>query len=510
MAVVIGLDIGTTSTKAVVFAQDGQVLGKHAVHYPLYQPDVNRAEQDPDEIMRAVMEAVKEAVTRAGVRPAEIVAIGFSSAMHSLMLVDKDYRPLTKVITWADNRSAAQAERLRRNGEGLALYKQTGTPIHPMSPLTKLLWFKEEESSLIDQAAKCISIKEYVLYQLFETEVIDYSIASATGLFDLTTLTWNEAALKLVGLDKSKLSQPVPTTTVLTGMNKELAEKMNLDPMTPFVIGASDGVLANLGVGATEAGEVAVTIGTSGAVRAMVPSPLTDAYGRTFCYALTEDCWVVGGPSNNGGILMRWLRDNWFKNDRDLAQLTEDEQYQWMVAEAANISAGAEGLLCLPYFAGERAPLWNPDARGVLFGMSLHHTRAHVIRAMVEGICFSILSISRVLEELAGQAKVVYASGGFARSPEWRQIMANVLGRKLLMPQSTEASALGAAALALYGLGEMKTLGDVKKWIHIQEEYPPMAVEHQVYQGLYPLYEHLSHHLTDEFQRISSFQQGTR
>lgn len=506
MSVVIGLDIGTTSTKAVVFSQEGQVLAKVAVHYPLYQPKVHWAEQDPDEILEAVLAAVQKAVTIAKVKPSEIEAIGFSSAMHSLLLVDRDHHPLTKMITWADNRSAAQAKWLIETGEGKALYRMTGTPIHPMSPLTKLLWFKEEEPSLLRQAAKCISIKEYVLYQLFAKEVVDYSIASATGMFDLATLSWNEQALRLVGIDQSMLSEPVPTTTVLTGMNKELAERMHVDPMTPFVIGASDGVLANLGVGATQTGEVAITIGTSGAIRAVVPSPLTDPHGRTFCYALTDDCWVIGGPSNNGGILMGWLRENFFKNDREWAQLNEEEQYRRMAAEAANIPAGAEGLLCLPYFAGERAPLWNPDARGVLFGLGLHHSRTHIIRAIVEGICFNMLSINRVLEQLAGQAHVVYASGGFVQSPEWLQMMADVLGYKLLMPQSTEASALGAAALALYGLGEMKEIHEVKKWIEIQEAHQPQSEAHQRYQELYPLYEQLSQQLAQPFERISSLQ----
>jgi gluconokinase len=260
----LGVDIGTTSTKAVAFDLGGRVISHHSVEYPLLTPTPFTAEQDPEEILRAVLEAIKTAAHRAHSADGAIACVAFSAAMHSLIAVDHDGKPLTRSITWADNRAASWAKRIGREWGGSAIYRRTGTPIHPMSPLAKLVWLRHEEADLFGRAARFVGIKEYVLFRLFGCYVVDYSIASATGLFNIERLDWDDEAIALAGVERDRLPSPVPTTFRLEGLTPAIAAELGLSPNTPFIIGANDGVLSNLGVDAIGAGEMAITIGTSG------------------------------------------------------------------------------------------------------------------------------------------------------------------------------------------------------------------------------------------------------
>ncbi|SFJ43166.1 gluconokinase [Thermoflavimicrobium dichotomicum] len=504
--VAVGLDIGTTSTKAVVFGKGGVILGKHAVDYPLIHPQPAWAEQEPEQILQAVIDSIRHALRKANASQDQVLAVGMSCAMHSLILLDRDAKPITRSIIWADNRSVRQAEKIKTEWDGHQIYLRTGTPIHPMSPLTKILWFKEERPDLFAKAAKFVSIKEYVVYRLFGQFVVDESLASATGLFHLQNRQWDEKVLQQLGIRSEQLSTIVPTTHVLTGLHEHLAIQMGLRSDTKFVMGASDGVLANLGVGAIEDGEIAVTIGTSGAIRTVTDRPRTDEKGRTFCYALTDRHWVIGGPTNNGGILLRWLRDEFAAPEIEVARKLGIDPYDLIIQYAEKVPAGSEGLLFLPFLSGERAPYWNANARGVFFGIGMHHKREHFIRAVLEGVIFSILSVGVALHDLVGPAKDIRASGGFAKSPTWRQILSDVMGRELLVPESHEASALGAAALALYALGEMKELKEVKDWIRISHRHQPHIENTEVYMEMFYMYERVYHKLKDEFELLAKFQ----
>ncbi|CAM4231402.1 gluconokinase [Bacillus manliponensis] len=503
---VIGIDIGTTSTKAVVFTERGKVISSHAVDYPIIQPYVGWAEQDPDVICSAVYKSVSVAIEKGNVQQEDISSIGISTAMHSLIAVDKDCNPLTHSIIWADNRSVGQAEKLLKEMDGLNIYKRTGTPIHPMSPLSKLLWMKEEEPELFVSTCKSISIKEYVIYQLFSQYVVDYSIASATGLFSLQTLDWDQDVLTLLDLSKEKLSKPVPTTYILKGMKPELAKKMGIHMETPVVIGASDGVLANVGVGAVSPGEAAITIGTSGAVRTISSHVNIDVQGRTFCYALTNQHWVVGGPTNNGGILLRWLRDEFGSPEKEVARKLGVDPYDLLIQYAERVPAGANGLLFLPFLSGERAPYWNANARGTFFGVNLQHTREHFIRAVMEGVCMSVFSVALAIRDSTGPLSEIRVSGGFARSAFWRQMLSDMMGKELLVPESHEASALGAAALALYAIGKIDSLEEVKDWIDIVHHHVPNKENTALYLEMFYMYERLYNRLKDEFDVIADFQ----
>jgi len=421
-----------------------------------------------------------------------LIGLSFSTVMHSLIVVDDQGQPLTNSITWADRRSAPWVSKLRQQCDAHALYSRTGTPIHPMSPLVKLMWLRYEQPELFNRAAKFISIKEYILYRWFGTYMVDYSIANATGLFNMHTLDWDEEALDLAGVRIAQLSQLMPTTHVLSSMTPEVASQMGIAADVPVVIGASDGVLANLGVGAIAPDTVAITVGTSGAVRTMLASPQTDKQERLFCYALTAQHWVIGGATNNGGIALRWIRENLADTEVDTARLLQKDAYDILTAIAATIPAGSNGLIFHPYLAGERSPIWGANARGSFFGLGLDHTKAHIIRAVLEGIVYNLHTISTALQTAVGPARSIRATGGFAHSVLWRQMLADVFNRTVIIPESNEGSCFGAAVLGLYALGRIPNLEQVFEMLSETHTHHPIAENAERYQKILPLYAQLS------------------
>jgi gluconokinase len=502
----MGVDIGTTSTKAVLFSKKGEVILSRSKGYPLHSPTPSVAEQDPDEIFQAVIYAIREVMKASEIKKDELGLISFSSAMHSVIAVDDSGKPLTKSITWADNRSVKYAEELKVAKHGMELYRRTGTPIHPMSPITKLIWLRNEHPEVFQKSNKFIGIKEYVFYQLFHEYVMDYSLASATGMFNLESLKWDQEALEIAGVKENRLPKLVPTTYIMRGIDDEMASKMNILRDTPFIIGASDGVLSNLGLNAIKPGVMAVTIGTSGAIRTVSNRPKTDPKGRTFCYALTENHWVIGGPVNNGGITFQWVRDQLGETEIEKSKQVGEDPYELLTAMAENIAPGSDGLIFHPYMAGERAPIWNADARGSFFGLALYHTRSHLVRAVLEGVMFNLYSVLLALQELTGEPKKVHASGGFVRSALWRQIMADVFNQQVTIPESYESSCLGAAVLGLYALGEVDDLDVVEQMVGSTNVLQPISENVKNYEELMSIYLSVSRKMQEDYHRIAEYQ----
>lgn len=341
---------------------------------------------------------------------------------------------------------------------------------------------------------------------MFGKLVVDYSIASATGLFNLNQLTWDKDALAAASIDAEQLPEPVDTSYCLQGLPKLIAAELNLLPDTPFVVGASDGVLANLGIGAIDPGIYAVTIGTSGAVRGVVNQPRTDEKERLFCYALSKDFWVVGGAINNGGIMMRWVRDQLATLEAADARKEGEDPYEVLTRLAESVSPGAEGLIFLPLLSGERAPYWNANARGVFFGLTLYHEKKHMIRAVMEGVMYRIYSVVAALEENIGPAKEIRASGGFARSSFWRQMLADVLASPVTIPASIQSSGVGAAKLGLKAIGEINHWHELNHWVDITHQHAVNEHHHQIYKRLTSIYMDVYHSLKQSFDDISQFQ----
>jgi gluconokinase len=430
--VIVGLDVGTTGVKAVAFGVGTSWRRVAIREYPLLHPAPGQEVQDPEAIVAATTDALAECV--AGLEP---LAISLSAAMHGLIALDGDKQPLTPLITWADSRAREQAAQLRASGQARELHRRSGTPVHPMTPLTKLLWFAQHEPETFAAARFWVGLKDYVLYRLTGQLVTELSTASATGLLDLTTRTWSPEALALTGIDAAQLP-PIRAST----------DTLASDSGVPVVTGAADGPLGNLGTGALAPGVAGLSLGTSGAIRMVVDEPQVDEHGTLFCYALTDTAWVVGGAISNGGVVVRWAGS---------ALAPDLEGDEALLELAATAPAGCDGLVMLPYLLAERAPLWDPNLPGAYLGLRRDHTRAHLIRAAVEGVCLQLKVVLDQLDRLH-PVESVRVTGGTFRSPLWRDVMAASLERPLSVVGEAEGTALGAAALGLFALGRAPTL----------------------------------------------------
>jgi gluconokinase len=503
----LGIDIGTTSTKAVLFSEKGKVFQQENIGYPLYTPDMSTAEQNPEEIFQAVLLAISNITKHHSDK--KLSFISFSSAMHSVIAMDEHDQPLTACITWADNRSEAWAHKIKEQLNGHEVYRRTGTPIHPMSPLSKIAWIVNERPEIATKAKKYIGIKEYIFKKFFDQYVVDYSIASAMGMMNLGKLDWDEEALKIAGVTRDQLSELVPTTQIFHNCHPELAKQVGIDPKTPFVIGASDGVLSNLGVNAIRKGEVAVTIGTSGAIRTIIDQPQTDEKGRIFCYALTEKHWVIGGPVNNGGMVLRWIRDELASSEVETAKRLGIDPYEVLTKIAERVRPGSDGLIFHPYLAGERAPLWNPDVRGSFFGLTMSHKKEHMIRAALEGVIYNLYTVFLALTEcMDGPVARIQATGGFARSDVWRQMMSDIFESEVVVPESYESSCLGACILGLYALGKIDSFEVVSEMVGSTYKHTPKEEAAKEYRQLMPIFINLSRVLKEDYSKIANYQRS--
>lgn len=494
MQFIIGVDIGTSGTKAIAFSIEGEVMGNAYVSYDLVSTPVGHHELDPEILLEASLSCLEDVLLKTR-SSGTLMGISFSSFMHGLMAVDAQGKPLTNIITWADLRSTEQAQALKNSEAGKQIYEHTGPPIHPMLPLCKLIWMKENDTRIFTNAAKFISQKEYLFYKLFGKYLIDHSVASGSGLFDIASHTWYAPALKLAGIGEEKLSTPVATTHIVRGLKKEFAVRLHLDENTPFIIGASDGCLANMGSNAVNPGDMSITIGTSGAVRMITDLPKYDAQQRTFNYILTDNTFVCGGPTNNGLNLLKWYAEHFLQ--RPVRSGTDIE---WFLQEASKAPAGADKLLFLPYVHGERAPVWDAAARGVFFGVQSQHTQAHFIRAIVEGINFALYQIAQSVEETVGASKQLYASGGFIHSTTWLQWLCDMFGKPVDVTNTADASTTGAAMLGLQAMGILKE----QFFVRVKGTYHPDMSTHARYRELFNVYTSLYTRLREDFYRLNA------
>jgi gluconokinase len=490
--VVLGVDIGTTSAKAVAFAADGRELGRGEAGYPLLEPEHGQAVQEPAVVVDATLASIRAATSAAREQGARIAALSFSGAMHSLVGLDAQGRALTPLVTWGDMRATEQAERLR--AEHPELHDRTGTPLHPMSPLPKLVWFAEHEPETFSAVRRWAGIKELVVARLTGTWAVDHSVASATGLLNLRELDWDGEALAIAGIDAEALSPLVPTTHRLE-LEAAPAADLGLEGDMALIVGAADGPLANLGVGAVHHGVAACSIGTSGALRLMVERPVVDPQRRVFCYALLPGHWIVGGAINNGGAVLRWAGEALAP---DLGPHAEAR----LLELAGDVRAGSEGLLMLPYLLSERAPHWSTVARGAYIGLTRHHDRGHLVRAALEGVCLQLAVVLASVRDAGNEVREIRATGGFARSDLWRQMLADALGMPIGFPAGHEGSAFGAALLAMDALGMVDGIDRAAGLVEIEDVVEPEAGAAGVYADLLPTFTSLYDALEPAFRAL--------
>ncbi len=452
---VIGLDVGTSQVKAVAFALDASAPVVRRTSVTVHRTGA-RHEIDPGALVQCVRRALASCIGALGGR--EVRAIGVTTAMHGLCALDAAGNPLTPIVTWADGRATAEATELRAD----RWQARTGTPVHPMSPFVKLVWFARHMPDLCARTHTWVGVKELVLADLTGALVVDESSASGTGLAELGRPAWLPDALTAAGITAEQLAPQVPVTERLH-LRPSLAAALGLPPATTVVAGLADGPAANLGTGATGPGIAALSLGTSAALRIVVPSADAPTPER-FVYALDGERWVTGGAVSNAGALLSWVRGLLGAGTATDAELLE---------AAAAVPPGADGLILVPYVLPERAPQWDPSRTGALIGLRSDHTQAHLVRAVVEAVAAQLGEVSRTIEPVS-QVREVHATGGALTSELWRGVLAAELGCPLVM-HDLECGALGAAAVALVGHSGNGSVDDA-----VQTLTPASAVQLRV------------------------------
>ncbi|MGR6964831.1 gluconokinase [Geodermatophilus sp. URMC 61] len=500
MDVVVGLDSGTTATKAVTAGVDARVRDLASVGYPLLVPGPGRAELHSGRLTQAAIEALTAIAGRARQRGDRVVGITLSAAMHGLVPMDDDGAPLGPVVTWADARAAGWARALHADGRAPALHARTGTPVHAMSPLVKLSWERAQDGGRVGATPRWGGVKELVVAALCGgPQVVDRSCASTTGMYDIRAGRWDDEALDIAGVRVDQLGEVLPTTAVLPALRADVAAATGLPADTPVVVGASDGVLANLGVGAVRPEVAAVSLGTSGAMRVVVPTPRVDPGRRLFCYALTDEHWVVGGAVNNGGSVVRWasLALAVEPGEPEPQGEAADELDARLLEEAASVPPGSAGLLCLPYLLGERAPWWRSGLRGAYLGLRREHRRPHLVRAAVEGVCQQLALVRDAFSATDVPVREVRATGGAVASSLWVRTLAAALDLPVRVADSPEGTGLGACLLGLHALGALPDLDAATALVTVHDPVEPDPAEVTVYRELRPLVERSTDALTD-------------
>jgi len=481
----LGVDIGTTAVRALAFTYDGTVVKDTKIEVGVEHPRPSWAEQDPDEIYMSTTKAIQETTAGLGAR---VKAIGFSGQMHGLLCVDKKGEPLTKLIPWVDVRAAQQAKKLESRLGAEELYRRTGCPPLFIYVAPKILWVKENLPDAFSRCHKIITAQDYVVFKFFGDFFTNPSLASGSQLLNINDIKWDSKILECVGIDEAMLPTPVEGDTVFGRLPHTVSKSLGLTDEVPVALGASDGALSNIGLGAVKEGVGAFSLGSSGAVRTVSDHPIWDSQMRFFCYYIASKHWLTGGAVNNCGIVLRWFRDNFADKEVTAAKREGVDVYALLDEQARQSPPGCEGLMFIPFMSGERFPVRDPYVRGMLFGLSLGHSRSHVIRCIMEGVTFTLRWIQEALEEHE-RIDLFKVSGGGARSQLWRQIVSDISGKRILKTNVEEASALGAAMMAGLAIGDFRDMNHAaEEMVRDVEETIPFEENHRLYNRMFEIY----------------------
>ncbi len=501
----IGCDIGTGGTKAVVMDTKGKVLGSHYVEYALIIPRAGWAEHEPDQYWRAVAETIRVSIDKSRVNSQKILGVGLSALSPACILVDKDLNPLQNAHIWMDRRAIKESQWLKENIGEKRIFEVSANPIDPYYGVTKLMWEKNNRPELYKKAYKMLNAKDYPLMKLTGKAVTDYSNASTDGIvFDIRKKKWDEDLVKEIGLDVGKLPDLYPCDKVVGKVGKEAARITGLVEGTPVVAGTVDGSATWLSTGVIEDGENSLFIGTAACWGVAHDEPVFTPGMLSLAHAAYSNRKYLTAAVSIGGGVYRWVRDNFAQIEYFTGKKLGVDTYDIMNLEAERISRGSDGLIILPYFMGERTPIWDPESRGVMFGLSFAHTRGHLMRAIMEAIGFGVRQNIELVKNQGRKvlSRMGIAEGG-AKSRLWRQIISDIVGVDTIYMGKVQGAPVGDALVAGVGVGVFGRYEIIKDWLEISMHHLPDSKAHEFYTKLFKIYLELYPTLKESFHNLA-------
>jgi xylulokinase len=507
MSIYLGIDIGTSGTKTLAMSARGKILAEATSLYPSYHPKPLWSEQEPDDWWRATVKTIRQVVKQARLKPPDVKAIGLSGQMHGSVFLDKRNRVIRRAILWNDQRTAAECDEMESRAGGRSeLIRMVANPALTGFTAPKILWLRNREPKHFEKTAKILLPKDDVRRRMTGEFATDVSDASGMLLLDVGRRAWSTELLNKLELDPALFARLYESEQPTGNLTKEAAKELGLSTECIVVGGAGDCAAGAVGNGIVSRGTLSTSIGTSGIMFVHSDTVEVDPAGRlhTFCHAV-HGKWHMMGVSLSGGGCFQWFRNRLCQAEIAAAKRTKQDPYDILSREAAKIPPGSEGLFFLPYLSGERTPHADPDARACFIGLTLAHTRGHMVRAIMEGVSYAMRDSLSIIRELGVSVREIRASGGGSKNPLWRQIQADVFGQKVATINAEEGPAYGVALLAAVGAGAFKNVEEAcEATIRVVKETPPDRKAKEHHDAAFPIYQDLYRSLKDDFKRISA------
>ncbi|MBN1458410.1 MAG: xylulokinase [Armatimonadetes bacterium] len=507
----LGIDVGTTGTKAVLTDLEGNIAARATHEYPLHTPRPGWAEQDPHDWWRATVAAIKDVLGQSGARPDEVHGLGLSGQQHGSVFLDRNGEVIREALLWCDQRTATQCQWIHETVGFEKVVEETLNPVLTGFQAPKIVWLRDHEPELYEKLRMILLPKDYVRYRLtgeFATEVSD---AAGTSLLNVAKRNWSDVMLSGLGLTQDMLPKVYESPVASTAVCETAAQETGLRAGLPIAGGGGDNACSAVGNGVIEEGIVAVSVGTSGTVFSPMNEPKMDPKLRvhTFCHAVPNQWHAMGVMLMAGGSL-RWFRDELCQEEIATARARGVDPYEIITEKAASAPVGSEGLIFLPYMTGERTPHADPNARGVFMGVGLRHTKAHLARSIMEGVCYGLRDSLEILKEMELPLHEIRNTGGGSRSPFWRQMQSDVFRAPLVAMAIDEGAAFGAALLGGVAGGVWPDVpAACAATVRTNEPVQPNRRASAVYNKYYPIYRGLYRSLKPHFAKLATIVEGT-
>ena len=503
MRYIIAHDLGTSGDKATLFNEAGKLLGSVTYAYGVDYFNSNWAEQDAQDWWEAVCITTKSLINQQKININDIAVVSFSGQMMGCLCVDKNGKPLRKSIIWADQRAESQARRLENSISPWDFYQLVGHRNTPSYGIQKLMWIKENEPQIYEDTYKALNAKDYILFKLTGNFYTDYSDADSFGCFDINRLCWSEQILKYADISIDKLPECKPSTSIGGTVTAAAAELTGLKEGTPVVLGGGDGVTANVGTGSIKSGKTYCCMGTSAWVTTTSEKPIFDQQMRIVNWPhVIPGYYAPNGTMQSAGGSYHWLKEQICKLEQYDAKVNGTSPYDYINEEIAQSPAGANGVIFLPYLLGERAPRWNPEAKGAFIGIKAENTRNDILRSVLEGVTMNLAICLDILKTQVDIDEMMVIGGG-AKGAVWRQIMADIFETKILVPTVLEeAGSMGAAITGGVGVGLFENFEVADKFIEVNAVHRPNQSNSERYHEIRELFDELYYALKPLYKKM--------